>query len=154
MFIDLDLQIALAQSVVAATGTSLIGSQIDTAVAGTLDGTNLGLIITVSTGIQVAAGTGTLRFQLATDTSAAISTSGSADVLYQTPDFATSTTPIPAGTVLFACGLPRSAGILNGNRRFVGLLEVVGSTAVSAGAINAFLTLDLGRWQATQIAAN
>lgn len=154
MIIDSSLQMATATSVAAAAGTALIGSQIDTSVAGTLDGTNLYLVITATTGIVVASSTGTIKFQLASFSTAAIPVDGSATVLYQTPDYATSTTSLPAGTILFSCQLPRVAAHAIQNKRYLGILAVIGTTTVSAGAIDAFLVQDAGRYAANVVAAN
>lgn len=154
MIIDSSLQMASAVSVAAAAGTALIGSQIDTSVAGTLDGGNIGLVIIATTGIVVASSTGTIRFQLASFSTAAIPVDGTATVLYQTPDYTTTTTSLPAGTVLFSCQLPRVAGHVIQNKRFLGILAVIGTTTVSAGAISAFLVEDVGRWAANVVAAN
>jgi hypothetical protein len=153
MIIDIDTQFANAVSVANAAGSTLIGSQIDTAVAGTMDGTNIGLVIVVTTAIT-AATAGLLRFQLASGASAAIPVDGTATVLYQTGDFVTGTTAIPAGTVLFAASVPRQSGIYNNNKRFLGLIEVVTTAAVAAGAVSAFLVADVGRYASLPVAAN
>jgi hypothetical protein len=153
MFIDSSLLMADAVSVAGAAGTALIGSQIDTSVAGTLDGTNIGLVIIATTGIITGGSAGTIKFQLASDTTAAISTTTSA-VLYQTPDYVTGSATLPAGTVLFSCALPRVAGHAIANRRYLGILAVIGTTTVTAGAIRAFLTEDIGRYMANVVATN
>ena len=151
MIIDSSLQMASALSVAAPTGTTLIGSQIDTW-AGGFDVPALSLVILASSPI-VAASAGTLQFALASDNSAAISTTNS-QVLYYTPQFVTGSTPTPAGTILFVARLPMSMGVLPSARRFIGLLEIVGGAAITSGAINAFLIEDAGRYIATATAVN
>lgn len=132
-----------------AAGTYLIGSQIDLSEARDVgNGDELYLVVTVATGIEVAASTGTVAFKLASDSTAAIDTSTST-VHYTSPEFATSTTSdtttLAAGTVLFAVPLPIEG---NAYERFLGILQVTGTTAISAGAINAFLTADVQKWKA------
>lgn len=155
MIIDQDTQFLSYGSIANAVGTALVGSQIDTAVAGTLDTHNLGLTIVVTTAI-VAAGAGTLQFKLSTDTTAAISTSGSAidELVSEVFTTSTSATLIPAGTILFQGLLPMNLGQYLPNKRYLGLLEVVGGNAITAGAVTAFLGMDIGRWAPTPIAAN
>lgn len=153
MIKDSDLEFAVATSVAAAAGTALVGSQIDTGLANLLDGTNLGLVISVSTGIITGGSAGTIQFALASDTTAAVSTTTS-QVLFYTPVFVTGPATLPAGSILFACQLPRAAAVVSGNRRFLGLLAITGTTTTTAGAINAFLTQDIGFYAPTVIAVN
>lgn len=130
-------------------GTYLIGSQIDIgAVRDVGAGSELYFVVTVATGIELASSTGTVAFKLASDDSASISTTTST-VHYTSPEFATSTTTdtttLAAGTVLFAVPLPMEG---NAYERYLGILQVTGATAISAGAINAFLTTDVQKWKA------
>lgn len=132
-----------------AAGTYLIGSQIDIGEARDIgNGQGLYLVVTVATGIEVAASAGTVAFKLASDSTAAIDTSTST-VHFTSPEFATSTTSdtttLAAGTVLFAVELPLEG---NAYERYLGILQVTGTTAISAGAINAFLTADVQQWKA------
>ena len=127
-----------------AAGTYLLGDQIDLGSAanvGSIDG--LYLVITVDTGITTAGSAGTISFKLASDDSASISTSTST-VHFQTDAFVTGSTAIAAGTVLAAVALPKSFTY----ERYLGILQVTGTTAVNAGKINAFLTTDVTRWAA------
>ena len=132
-----------------AAGTYLLGDQIDLGAVnniGTADG--LYLVITVDTGIKVASGTGTIQFKLASDDSASIATNGTATEHYLTPAIATSTTSdagaLAAGKVLAAVKLPQGFNY----ERYLGILQVTGTTAISAGKINAFLTSDITLWAA------
>ena len=132
-----------------AAGTYLIGSQLDLSeVRDVGNGKEIYLVVTVATGIELASSTGTVAFKLASDDSAAVSTSTST-VHYTSPEFATSTTTdtttLAAGTVLFAVPLPLEG---NAYERYLGILQVTGTTAISAGAINAFLTFDVQKWKA------
>lgn len=130
-------------------GTYLIGSQIDIGTVRDVGaGSEVYFVVTVATGIELASSTGTVAFKLASDDSASVSTSTST-VHYTSPEFATSTTTdtttLAAGTVLFAVPLPLEG---NAYERYLGILQVTGSTAISAGAINAFLTTDVQKWKA------
>lgn len=132
-----------------AAGTYLIGSQIDLSVARDVgNGEPVYLVITVDTGIEVASSTGTIQFSLASDDSASVSTTTST-IHITSPAFATSTTTdtttLKAGTVLWATPLPMEG---NAYERYLGLLQVTGTTAISAGKINAFLTRDVAKWVA------
>ncbi|WP_428539219.1 hypothetical protein [Rhodopila sp.] len=153
MIIDSSLQIAAGISVVSGTGTTLIGSQIDTWGDVGFDIPRLSLVIVANSPIITGGSAGTLQFALASDTSAAISTTTS-QVLMYTPQFVTGSTPIPAGAILFVCRLPLSVGVLPVARRFIGLLQITGTAAVTGGGINSFLTEDAGRWAANAQAAN
>ena len=153
MIIDSLTQFASATSIVNSVGTTSIGNQIDTALAGGAEGTNIFLTIMVTTAIT-AVGAGTIQFALASDTTATIS--GTSLVEYLTPAFTTSTsaTLIPAGTVLFVCALPKENGTYTPNKRFLGLLEIVAGNNITAGAVTAFLSMDGGRWAATPTVFN
>lgn len=132
-----------------AAGTYLIGSQLDLSeVRDVGNGKEVYFVVTVATGIEVGASTGTVAFKLASDDSASVSTTTST-VHYTSAEFATSTTSdtttLAAGTVLFAVPLPLEG---NAYERYLGILQVTGTTAISAGAINAFLTFDVQKWKA------
>ena len=135
-----------------AAGTYLIGSQIDLGalnMAGVNGGLGYGdqlyLVINVDTGIN-AGGAGTLQFQLASDDTAAIATNGTATVLANSPVLTTSTTSgnaggaLAAGKFLWVVEIP----MLPESERYLGILQVTGTSAISAGKINAFLTADPG----------
>lgn len=129
-----------------AAGTYLLGDQIDLGVASDIGaGRTLYLVVTVDTGITVGTGTGTVSFSLASDASAAIATNGTAAVHATSAAWATSTTAIPAGTVLFAVALPMEGAVY---KRYLGILQNTGTTAISAGKINAFLTHDVAKYKA------
>lgn len=150
MIMDTSLEFAKGVSVAAGAGTTLIGTQLDLALANqTTNYETLYLVVIVSTGIITGGSAGTLSLKLASDTTAAISTTTST-VHLQTGAFVTGATAIPAGAYLYVGGIP--AGMLNssGNdfryKRFLGILAIVGTTTITAGAISAFLTLDPPAW--------
>lgn len=137
-----------------AAGTYLLGNQIDMSLAGAAatPGPNgavddMYLVIQVATGIG-AGSAGTVQFVLASDDSASIATNGTATEHYRSPAFATGTGTaagsLKAGTVLAVIEMPKSLSY----ERYLGLLQVTGTTAISAGAINAFFTPDPAMWAA------
>lgn len=146
MIIDERNEFADAVSVAAAAGTALIGDVLNSGpVARDLgQGQPLYLVITVDTEIITGGLAGTIKFQLVSDAQAAIATDGSATVHLDTGNFVTNaasanSNQLNAGSVLYAGPLPVEGAVYE---RYLGILAVIGTTAVTAGAINAFLTLD------------
>jgi len=100
-------------------------------------GEEIFFVITVDT--LFASATGTIYFQLVSDSVATLLTS-------QTVHFATAVDATPfdaAGTVLAAVALP-----LGNYERYLGVLQITGTAAFTAGKINAFLTKDVSKWVA------
>lgn len=155
MIYDTSLQLANATSVAVAAGTSLIGTQIDATVAGTLDAEELYFTLVVTTAITTGGSAGTIQFKLASDTTAAVSTTTALDEVI-TPAFVTGVTTaiIPVGTILYSGELPKDIGTYSLSRRFLGLLLVVGTTTITAGAVSAFLTTQNGKWAPTATVTN
>lgn len=124
-----------------AAGTYNLGDVYDLEVARDIGvtGRPLFLVLTAATAIAVASSTGTVAFQLVSDSTSAPSTDGSQTTHLRTAAFATSTSPIPAGSVLGVIALPQEGNVYE---RYLGIQQVTGTTAISAGAINAFLTTD------------
>lgn len=149
-------EFADAASVAAAAGTALIGDVIDLGDVSNRpgDGQPLYLVITVDTEIITGGTAGTINFKLASDAQAAIATDGSATVHFQTRDFVTDDSAandaeLDAGGVVAAVALP-----MDEYERYLGILATIGTTTVTEGAINAFLTPDVSRWKAYADAAN
>lgn len=117
-------------------GTYLIGSQVDqlktTALPGNSD--SLYFVAEVQT-TCTSAGAATLQLELASDATAAIATDGSA-----TNHFLSAAIPVAtlvAGYRICAVELPR------GNyERFLGVLQITGTAAFTAGKVNCYLTND------------
>lgn len=144
MIIDNNLEFADAASVVAAAGTTLIGDVIDLGAVQRDVGAGqpLWLVITCATSIITAGTAGTIQFALVSDAQEAIAVDGSATVHLQSAAFVTDDDALnrwDAGSVIFAAPLPIEGATYE---RYLGVLSTVGITATSAGAINAFLTLD------------
>lgn len=158
MIMDERTEFADAASVAAAAGTALIGDVIDLgAVARDMgSGQPLYLVITTDTEIITGGSAGTIKFQLASDAQAAIATDGSASVhidtgTFVTDDSAANDAQMNAGGVIFCGPLPLQGRVYE---RYLGILAVIATTTVTAGKINAFLTLDPSKWVATAEGAN
>ena len=146
MIMDERLEFADAVSVAAAAGTALIGDVIP---LGSVhrdigQGQPIYLVITVDTEIITGGVAGTVKFQLVSDAQAAIAVDGTATVhidtgTFVTDDAAANSDKLNAGSVLFAGPLPAEGNVYEA---FLGILCVTATTTTTAGAINAFLTLD------------
>ena len=150
-------EFADATSVAAAAGTALIGDVIDTEVVRDMGmGQPVYLVITTDTEIITGGAAGTLTFKLASDAQAAIATNGSASEHFTTKAFVTDGTDandaeLKAGGVIAMVALP-AEGVPY--ERYLGILAVTATTTTTAGAINAFLTLDPHGWTAYADATN
>lgn len=145
MLIDKFAEFADAASVAASAGTALIGSQIDLGVARDIgNGRPVYLVITVDTEIITGGSAGTIQFVLASDSTAAIATDGSATEhlytpIFTTDDAAANSPQLNAGEILFYGAIPGEGAVYE---RFLGILCVTASNDVTAGKVNAFLTFD------------
>ena len=155
MIMDERNEFADAASVAAAAGTALIGDQIPLSVARDLgNGQPIYLVLSCSTSIITGGAAGTIKFQLVSDSTAAIAVDGSATVHYDTGTFVTdddALNALDAGDIIAVVALPLEGKVYEG---FLGVLAIVGTTTVTAGAINAFLTLDPPVWKAYAEGAN
>jgi len=151
MILDERNEFADAVSVAGSAGTALIGDVID--LGGTSqdigNGQPLYLVIQTDTEIITGGSAGTIQFTLASDASASIATDGSATAHFVsaslvTDDAAANSAALNAGGVIAAVALP------NGTyERYLGVLATIGTTTVTAGKINAFLTTNVAKWVAT-----
>lgn len=132
---------ATALSIVG-TGRALVGDVIDLGAADQLgNGDGLYLVVQVDTA-ATSAGAATVSFELASDAQAAIATDGSATV-----HFASAAIPVAtlvAGYTAAVVKLP----VVPAAERYLGILQNVGTAALTAGKINAFLTNDPAVWKA------
>jgi hypothetical protein len=134
-----------------AAGTYNLADQIDLGLAGRgigEAGDQLYLVLQVATGIT-AGSAGTVQFQLVSDDSASIATNGTQSTHLQTRAFTTGTgtgtTTLKAGTVLGVFALPIEGVVYE---RYLGVQQVTGTAAITAGAIDAFLTPTPAAWKA------
>lgn len=157
MIHDKRTEFADAVSVTGSAGTALIGNQIDSEVVRDLgNGKPVYLVITVDTEIITGGSAGTIQFQLVSDASASIAVDGSATVhyasrLFVTDDAAANDAAMNAGGVPVCVALPLEGPAYE---RYLGILAVIATTTVTAGKINAFLTLDPYGWKAYPDASN
>lgn len=137
-----------------AAGTYNIGDTIDLGLAGRdigSPGQHLSVVVSVGTTGIGAGAAGTVAFQLVSDDSPTIATNGTQSVHAVTRAFATSTTSatttLKPGTVLAQFELPSGAG---GQpfERYVGIQQVTGTTAISGGTVDVFLTPSPAAWKA------
>ena len=151
MILDERNEFADAASVAAIAGTALIGDVIDLGAADSLAGNSDGLylVIQVDTEIITGGNAGTIQFSLASDAQAAIATDGSATIHATSASIVTDGTDAngalcKAGAYPLVVELPRGT-----YERYLGVLCTIGTTTVTAGKINAFLTNDPPAWKAT-----
>lgn len=124
----------------AATGLALVGDVIDLGTDGINEVEGLDLFITVDTAVT-SAGSATVEFQLVSDAQAAIATDGSATVHYKSAAVPKAT--LVAGYNVVNVKLPKGQ-----YGRYLGILQNVGTAALTAGKINAGLTPLDPSWKA------
>lgn len=157
MIMDERLEFADAVSVAAAAGTANIGDIIDSSVVRDLgQGQPVYLIITVDTEIITGGTAGTLAFQLVSDSTTTIATDGTASIHAVSEAYVTDGTDandpeMKAGAVAFQIALPAEG---NAYERYLAIQAVTATTTTTAGAINAFLTVDPYGWKSYPDASN
>lgn len=124
----------------AATGLALVGDVIDLGTDGINEVDGIDLFITVDTAVT-SAGSATVEFQLVSDAQAAIATDGSATVHYKSAAVPKAT--LVAGYNVVNVKLPKGQ-----YERYLGILQNVGTAALTAGKINAGLTPLDPSWKA------
>lgn len=143
MIIDTRTQFCAATALnTGAAGTYAIGDVIDLKKNG-LDvghGGSLYLVIKAATA-ATSGGAATASFALASDSTAALATDGSASVHFTTGPIALA--KMTAGATLAVIELPTAD-----YERYLGLLQTTGTAAFTGGSVNAFLTLDPPKWKA------
>lgn len=148
MILDERLEFADATALPTATGRGLVGDVIDLQQARDIgNGQPVYLYIQVTTAVT-SAGAATVSFELASDAAAAIATDGSATEHITTEAI---------GKATLVAGYTRVIPLPLEDpdyEQYVGLISNVGTAALTAGAINAGLTLDPHGWQAYPDATN
>ena len=138
-----------AVSVAAAAGTALIGDVIDLGAASSDIGNGQPLYLVIQTDTEIITGgsAGTIEFRLSSDSTADLATSASVHFstgTLVTDDAAANDARLNAGGVIAAVALPMAT-----YERYLGIQCVIGTTTVTAGKINAFLTSSVSKWVAT-----
>lgn len=123
-----------------AAGTYLIGDVYDTGLVNQDigNGEDLWLVLLITTAV-LSGGAATVQFQFVSDAQAAIAVDGSATVHYQTIAIPKATLIIGYRAIITA--LPKMT-----YERFLGMLQITGTAALTAGAATAFLTRDVAKW--------
>jgi len=147
MIMDELNEFADAENAFADGATVLVGDVVDLGAGGTgFLGKQMYLVLQVTT--DFAGGT-SVNFQLASDAAAAIATDGSASEHFETG-------AIPIATLVegytIVVPVPPRGGV-NEFERYLGILAVNAGTN-TAGAINAFLTMDPTLWKSYADGAN
>lgn len=126
-----------------AAATYNLGDIIDLSVARDMgNGRPIFLVITVDTEIITGGTAGTVAFQLVSDATTTIATDGSQTVHHTSRTFVTddtALTELQAGEVAVCLALPLEGVAYE---RYLAVQQVTGTTAITAGKVNAFLTLD------------
>ena len=131
-------------------GTYLIGDVIDLETARDIGaGHTMYLVVQVTTAVT-SGGSATVKFHLASDSVAAIAADGS-ETIHASTD-AIGKASLVAGYQLAIAIAPEMS---NAFERYVGIEQVTGTAALTAGAVNAFLTFDPpANWSAQPDATN
>jgi hypothetical protein len=124
----------------AATGLALVGDVIDLGTDGINEVDGIDLFVTVDTAIT-SAGSATVEFQLVSDAQAAIAVDGSATVHYKSAAVPKAT--LVAGYTVVNVKLPKGQ-----YERYLGILQNVGTAALTAGKVNAGMTPLEPSWKA------
>jgi hypothetical protein len=135
-----------------AAGAYLVGNVIDTVgsnVPSGATGHSLGkdgrpvfLVIAIDTAVT-SAGAATVQFKLVSDAQAALATDGTATEHWVSAAIAKATLIAGYNVAVIALPLENPA-----YERYVGILQVTGTAALTAGKFNAFLTADPAVWKA------
>ena len=151
MILDERNEFADATSVAAASGTTtLIGDVIDLGTDGVNYVDDLWVYIQTSTEIITGGVAGTIQFHVVSDSLASLGagvvadcTTHLASAILITDDAAANSTQLNAGEYILRAQLP--PGVYE---RYLGILCTIGTTTVTAGAVNAGLTPQVPSWKA------
>jgi hypothetical protein len=142
MIVDKLNEFCDATAVAGNAGTALLGNVMDLgAVSRDIgNGSQIYAVISVDTEIITGGSAGTIQFAIASDAQEAIATDGSATVHASSKSIVTDGTDAN-GPLCKAGAYPLVVALPNGTyERYLGVLCTIGTTAVTAGKINAFLT--------------
>ena len=158
MWLDERTEFADNVSVAAGASTALIGDVINMEVARDLgNGQSVYLCIrTGNTEIITGGSAGTIQFKFCSDAQAAIAVDGTATEhiitdAFVTDDVAANSPQLNVGGTLYFGALPLQSFAYE---QFLGITCTVASQTVTAGTINAFLTIDPNGWKSYADGAN
>lgn len=148
MILDERTEFCDADTLTTTTGTNNEGDIIDLSVARDIgNGQPVYVVFQVDTAVT-SAGAATVAFQIVSDGTSTIATDGTQTIHYTSR--AVPKAELVAGFTMVV-PLPLEDPDYE---RYLGVQAVVGTAALTAGAINAFLTLDPHGWQAYPDATN
>lgn len=126
----------------AGTGTSVLGTVRDLGETANFNGvmTRPMYLFGIVTTAITAAATSTLQLALVTDSVAALTSSPTTLLSTQALDAASG---IAVGTELFNISLP-----ITTYDRYLGIKQIIGAAAITAGKVSIFLTREPGNWKA------
>jgi hypothetical protein len=145
MILDERLEFADAASVVNAAGTFLLGDVVPLSVARDIGGGEDGqlyLVVQVDTALDSAGEAATVVFKLVSDAQAAIATDGTASVHAVSETF-TEAQLDDVGKRVWVCPVPPQSDA-EPYETYLGVIYTIGTEALTAGAVSAFLTRDIG----------
>lgn len=154
MIIDSNLEFADATALdTSGTDTDNVGSAVDLGVARDVGQSQLYCVVQVTTTLT-SGGSATVQFSVASDSTSSIATDGNQTIHFLSNAFAYD--ELTAG---WQAVFPLSSGdgdsaITSGYERYLGFQTVTGAAALTAGNINAFLTLDGAGWKSYPDATN
>lgn len=137
MLMDQHATFAEGEAIGASTGRRIVGDVYDLENIRDIGSSdNVWLVVQVATTFT-SGGAGTLQLEFVSDAQAALATDGTATEHIVSPEFALA--DLTAGTVLIRQALPlETSGAPY--ERYIGLLANVGTAAMTAGTLTAFLT--------------
>ena len=149
MILDKRSEFSSGAAVATATGLALFGDVMDLGTARNIgNGRQMFLVVAVTTPVT-SAGAATLQVQLVSDAQAAIAVDGTATVHAISP--AVGKAALVAG-YRFVIPVPTEGD--NPYERYLGVLTNVGTAALTAGAVKAFLVFDANESKAYADAEN
>ena len=143
MFMDSTLEFADASSIGTPNNSTVnVGSTVDSDLARDIGaGQPVYLVITVDTAVT-SGGSATVRFKMVSDGTSTIATDGTATEHMTTHDF-----PVASLVAGYTVVIPLTS-VNPSYERYLGFqAQETASSALTAGAINAFLTIDPHGWQ-------
>ena len=128
----------------AGTGLAVVGTSIDLGItdADPAIAEQLWLVLQITTAVA-SGGSATVSFQVCSDAQAVLAADAS-----ETMHIATAAFPKATLVAGFEILIPLPSGMGVNYERYLGLQQNVGTAALTAGAVNAFLTRDPRRWKA------
>ncbi len=137
------------EDITGATGTALVGDVIDLERADNIGfGDYAMLVVSIDTEVDSTGDAATVQFILASDSTAAIATDGSATEHFTSRAF--TETELAAGEIVVRARMPQGSDY----EQFLGILVVTAGETTTAGNASAYLVSDASGWAAYPDSAN